>query len=434
VNQEVLDYILASCDHVARVWDISLLYRDVDTLAGDLLVVGHSLNWIRSRRSEIREHVGDGAIHSTSQRRLVFVNTRTVDFSTSTNLNAFRGYHWVRAYVQDFMAETVNAPGSMPVWRIPSQADWHNVSDAVEDATEFLRTHEGEVEFDFQGNRYKVPYGCDYCVMVGSVMPEQRARYSTSGLRTQPFWMGGDENMLARDAGAISLRSVQDAYASAMFSTSPAVPQHVIDQALVASAVADNATAAASPNAAITRQHAEQAMQRINEITNQRLADYVYGPSPTFERLRSRGRQAFDGGDVLRNPIQFALPDPIRVDPLDLPGVGNTGAPQWNFSEVARWPTAAPSARELDLQRRLDTVRECLSRGPNPIVFGTPEDARSAMEALNYPAAPVQDLDSYVYRYEFVNGQALKVNDKLSCGTILDAAARPVRKFRLVEE
>jgi hypothetical protein len=130
---------------------------------------------------------------------------------------------------------------------------------------------------------------------------------------------------------------------------------------------------------------------------------------------------------------------------MALPDVDTDGSPYWHgrrpyvhLSEIATYSGAimdpGPSARELDLQRRLDTVRECVVTMPNPIELRDPAMAQRLMEALNYPLAPVQDLDSYVYRYEFVNGQALKVNDKLSCGTILDAAARPVRKFRLVEE
>lgn len=424
MNQEAVDIISTCCETVPRLWEMSDLYRDVDEGVGDLVVVGWNNRWCQFTRSRIWEHVGEVHIYSTSQRRLVFVNTRSVDFETSHDSGVFRGRHWARAYVQDFMADTVNQPGMMPVYRIPAQPDWHDVNDAVEDALEFLATHNGEVEFDFQGNRYKVPYGCDYAVMVAALMPERSRREISYG---DPWTLGVGDDYSA----------TYPTYGGISRSTAPQVPQSLIDQV--------TAMASASSNAPMMRQHAEQAMQRITDMTLQRTTDALFRPSPFLERLR--------GGSEMRSPIQFHLPDPPPGavgqtlywsppggDPLEFPTPGPLPGRQLravHLSEAASWPTmdfgipgariefnaVGPTAREQELQRRLETIRECLTRTPSPLVFDTPETAQRMMYALAFDGQPVDE------------SRVLLVSDaKLKYGTILDAAARPMRKFRLVEE
>ena len=437
MNEEALDYIRASSGAVPRTWAVDDVFLQLARGTQQMLVAGNE-RWVERThvdvRSRIRDRGLDPAILSQSRRGIEFHDGSALDFvAVSSTAARFMGHWWDVAFLQQFMVNPTSQEG-MPCYRIPPQADWHLLNDAIDDAVEFLSTHQGEAEFDFQGNRYKVPYGCDYCVMVGPIFP-------SGDVDRVDFYLTGGSGSARNYYGSIFPRhpsSSESVMAAQSLATQ--IPQHVIDQAVALSAAADNTTAAASLNAPIMRQHAEQAMQRINEITNQRLADYVFRPSPTFERLRHLGAERVDGGAAIRHPIQFALPDPMTM-----PDVNADGSPYWHgqpryvhLSEIATYPGATmdpgPSVREVDLRRRLDTVRECISSMPNPLVFRDPEMANRFLEALNYPTTPAPDASSYVYRYEFVNGQALKVDEKLSHGTILDAAARPVRKFRLVEE
>lgn len=471
MNQEVLGYISAVSDVVPRTWTVDDLRREIEaSFRARILVVGHSTQW----RSRIRNEVSQPPFAPVrlAQNRLTWVNETEVTFAALWSENRFQGTHWNRAYIQELEIVAVNEPGTMPVYRIPAQADWHDVSDAVQDAQEFLRTHEGEVEFDFQGNRYKVPYGCDYGVLVGSIMPQEpRFRFGFSDWRaqTQPIDFRG---LLASDSdpgatmsptyAGISRSSAPTAPATQM----PHIPQHLLEQVAAMNYEADFNTMNGNPEgAAIARQRSEQMMNQAIEQAQRRFADAVFRPSPIFERLRSVDQVAFNGGSEMRPPIQFRLPDPIHVDPnappntlfwarnsdpLDFPEM-RPGA-RMHLSEIAEYDVGH-SSRELDLQRRLDTVSECLHNmmpeglrlrrlvfeqpGPGQhtqIVRHVPDaDAQRLADALDYESAAVQDLD-YVSIYRFAGGQALRVNDKLEFGTILDAAGRPRRKFRLVEE
>ena len=416
MNAQTLDIIRSCCDMVPMLWGMDELYRDVDEYAGDLAVVGQNTRWCDSIRSRIFNHVGDDNVRSTSQRRLVFINTRSVDFETSSNVDRFRGRHWARVYLQSFMVEAVNEPGAMPVYRIPSQPWWHELEDALEDAQEFLRDHQGEVEFDFQQRRYKVPYGCDYAVEIGGLLPDYMygrgmsvPRLDFSGLQS---WD--------------SAESVATTYAGISRSPAPQIPEDTMRQlAQMEYQTQFNIVNGNQEGAAINRQRTEAIYEQARQQAAARFADLMMRPSPVFERLRGNNREAFTGGNEMRSPLQWSQPP---NDPLEFPMPGRV----MHLSEVGEYPIG-PSGRELDLQRRLDTVRECITSMPNPLTFRDPVMAQRFMEAIS-PVPPVQYLDSYVYRYEFVNGQAIKVDDKLTGGTILDAAARPVRKFRVVEE
>jgi len=212
-----------------------------------------------------------------------------------------------------------------------------------------------------------------------------------------------------------------------------------------------------------------------NRFIGNQMVDEVYLESPIFQRLRDPMPQTFTSANTMGMPVQVdpnappgtvywfngaGDPSPLRWsrppnDPMDFP----TNGPYWHgrrqyahFSEVASWPTPSPTPREIDLEHRLNEVREALgltdrNRRLRSVVFVdrggdgfpqqvhlSPQTMERLNEALEFESAPVQDPDSYVYRYEFMNGQAIKVDEKLEGGTILDAAARPVRKFRLVEE
>ena len=212
-----------------------------------------------------------------------------------------------------------------------------------------------------------------------------------------------------------------------------------------------------------------------NRFIGNQMVDEVYRESPIFYQLRDPMPQTFTSDNTMGMPVQVdpnaphgtvywfngaGDPSPLRWsrppnDPMDFP----TNGPYWHgrrpyahFSEVASWPTPSPTPREIDLEHRLNEVREALgltdrNRRLRSVVFVdrggdgfpqqvhlSPQTMERLNEALEFESAPVQDPDSYVYRYEFMNGQAIKVDEKLEGGTILDAAARPVRKFRLVEE
>lgn len=405
MNQEVLDYISAQCDTVSRMWDVGSVFMEL-ARGGQKILVSGSERWKDRVRDDIREGIRNHRVEATvrSQRRtqIVFNDESEIDFISSHAAPHFAGHHWDVAFLESFMARQTNEPGSMPVWRIPAQADWNDLSDAGEDALEFLRTHQGEVEFDFRGNRYKVPYGCDYCVMVGSIFPSYDYH--------QPFSFGF--------TGWHEAPTVSNTYAGISRSPAPQIAEAAMRQAIAAQAAAQAATMMALPSAAGLQQQSEGAMQQLIENSRQRLYDEIYRASPAFDSL---GMVHWSSSDPLEFPTPQDMNTPFR-SPIQYA----------HLSEVGH--IDVPTARELDLQRRLDTVRECFASMPNPLVLRDRESAQRLMEALAYPAAPVQHLDSYVYRYEFVNGQALKVNDKLECGTILDAAARPVRKFRLVEE
>lgn len=408
MNQEVLDYISAQCDRVSRMWDVGSVFSELARGGQKILVSGNE-RWISRVRDDVRNGIRNHRVGATvrSQRRtqIVFDDESEIDFISSHAAPRFAGHHWDVAFLESFMARQTNEPGSMPVWRIPSRADWHDVNDAYDDAREFLTTHQGEVEFDFSGNRYKVPCGCDYCVMVGSVIP--------SYAEHQPFTFG------FTGWHEIDSPTVSNTYAGISRSPAPHIPEAAMQQAMSAQAAAQAATMMALPSATGLQRQSEAAMQQLVESSRQRLYDEIYRASPMLDPL---GMVHWSSSD----PLEFPTPQDMRT-PFQQQRYAH-------ISELGTWPTQTPTARELDLQRRLDTVRECLASMPQPLELRDPVSAQRVMEALAYPAPPVQDLDSYVYRYEFVNGQAIKVNDKLECGTILDAAARPVRKFRLVEE
>lgn len=428
MNQEVLDYISAQCDTVSRMWDVDDLSRHI---CGRKILVCGGERWTERVHVNVRRRIHDNdldaEILAARRSKIEFRDGTEIDFIAGDQASRFAGRHWHVVFAEPFMASKTSAPGAMPVWRIPARADWNDLSDAGEDALEFLRTHEGEVVFDFRSNRYKVPYGCDYCVLLGSVIP--------SYVDHQPFTFGF--------SGSAELYSptVSNAYAGISRTPAPQIAEAAMQQAISARAAAQAATMMALPSAAGLQQQSEGAMQQLIESSRQRLYDEIYRASPALDPL---GMVHWSPSD----PLEFPTPQDMRT-PFQQQRYAH-------ISELGTWPTQTPTARELDLQRRLDTVRRILfgRDGGDSLTLAsvTVLDARQRVdpsrtrrisaveanlldEALDLEqAAPVQDLDSYVYRYEFVNGQALKVNDKLECGTILDAAARPVRKFRLVEE
>jgi hypothetical protein len=403
VNQELVDYISASSDTVPHEpWIIDDILRHV-ARGGQKILVAGGMRWRDRMRVDVYRRIsGDSVLHATirsySPVRIILHDETEVDFFIGDSPVAFGGFHWNVAFLEEFQVDVISEPMAMPVYRIPSQAEWQDVNDAVVDALEFLRTHEGEAEFDFRGIRYKVPCGCDYAVEIGRTMPG--FQFGFSGWRE------------------LASPTVSDSYAG--ISRSP----------VSTIGVASNASAGALLNAA-------DMTAITNQFISSRMVDELYSESPLWERSRQNPRG--DGPPLMwshppNDPLEFPEPPPYRHNQRPVSAV--------HLSEILTWPT--PSARELDLQRRLDTVRECFAAMPNPLELRDPASAQRLMEALNYSSSPVQDLDNGIGSYLWAgmlqrpDGEQARVvltgTDKLKHGTILDAAARSMRKFRIVEE
>lgn len=259
MNEGARDYIRASSGAVPRTWAMDDVLSQLARGNQHILVAGDE-RWVEWARVEIGRLVHysglDPAILSQRRRGIEFRDGSALDFvAVSSTAARFMGHWWDVAFLQQFMVNPTSQEG-MPCYRIPPQADWHELNDAIADAVEFLRTHQGEAEFDFQGNRYKVPYGCDYCVMVGSIFPSNPA--------------------LMDDV------TTAQAYAGISWPPVPQVPEEIIRQFATLEYGAQSAAMYGNEQgAAMVRQQSAAMYERARQQAAQRMADYA-------EKLRQR--------------------------------------------------------------------------------------------------------------------------------------------------
>ena len=236
----------------------------------------------------------------------------------------------------------------------------------------------------------------------------------------------------------------------------PAIPDSVLRELTMLETHSRVAMASGFPQEADqARQQAEEVYRITEQHVRQRMMGLLSTPSPFWGRGFN---SPVNGGSQMRSPIQYA-DNSATVPPSQRFA---------HLSEVASYPTEQDaSEREFDLRRRLDEVREILGvgsrtrrinqvgvwdTGPNPSdaapfremrVFLGVEEVDRLNRLLSHDEVPplVWEPDEDANTWGDVTNRRgdrgriqLTGADGREYGTILDAAARLVRKFRLVEQ
>lgn len=257
------------------------------------------------------------------------------------------------------------------------------------------------------------------------------------------------------------------------FFPAPAIPDEVLHQLAAMETQRRIAEAEMRPDvAALYRQRSEEMYRMTERNVRQRLERRFLQPSPISER----GLANYSGGDGMSSPFQMSSSlqwSQPPGDPLEFPTAADMSTLFWNNPTVPRavfpnapWEPIPVSTRESDLRRRLDEVRDILGMssrtrrirevgvwdtGPNPHgtsfsnvrVFIGVDEVERLNQLLSHDEVPplIWEPDDDANTWGEVTNRRgergriqLTGRDGREHGTILDAAARSVRRFRLVEE